>query len=120
MSDAGNDRDLMWVKQSLRMEVCSNCKRRVAGDESVRAHDPLVCEPACDLFNYLPRLMDLVERFGHEPPCGYLAAVRNLPCKECSSPGCNEDACHETRPLDAYACDAMAIIELVIARKGQQ
>ena len=120
MSDAGKERDLLTVKLSLRMEVCSNCQRRVANAEGVSASDPLRCEPACDLFTYLPRLMDLVERFGHEPPCGYEAAIRNLPCKQCASPGCDEDACHESRPLDAYASDAMAIVELVIDRKKQR
>ena len=114
MLDSQKAGEVAAVKDSLRSQVCTTCARRVV-DES--AATTLLCEPACDLFQYLPRLIDVVDRFGHEPPCGYEAALRNLPCHRCSTPGCDDESCHETRPLDAFASDAMAIVELVVDRK---
>ncbi|HEX8912291.1 MAG TPA: hypothetical protein VF796_08015 [Humisphaera sp.] len=69
---------LSVAEAGIRRNVCDECDRRPAGSEALAADVPRACEAACAVFLFLPRLVDLVRRYGQEPPCGYESAVRNL------------------------------------------
>jgi hypothetical protein len=101
------------VQLAVRAEVCTSCSRRPCTDHPVAVAEPLGCEATCDLIAYLPRLIDLVNRYRNELPDGYEAALQNLPCRQCASPHCDESACHESRPLDVYALEVMGIVERI-------
>jgi hypothetical protein len=105
------------TKVAIRQQVCGECDGRSSGGD--RLPEPRECEPGCDLFTYLPRLVSVVRRFGAEPPCGYPLAVLNLPCRSCTpQPRSCDDACSGERPLRRFAAEAMAIVES-LAREGR-
>ena len=111
MAPAEENRQLHVVQDSVRSQVCTTCHNRPAEAAATPESAVASCEPGCEVFTYLPRLMDVVSRFGEEPPCGYESALRNLPCKQCDSPECDGQTCHEDRPLEAYASEVMASVE---------
>lgn len=98
---------------AIREQICPTCERRPPGSESLPADAARSCEAQCDLFVYLPRLTELVRRFGGEPPCGYESAVRSLPCVACTSgePVACPAPC--PRPLNRYAAEALAVVESI-------
>ena len=52
------------VKRELRSRVCQHCPMRTPGKpgEHLDSTRPLDCEPACELFEHLPRLAELAVR----------------------------------------------------------
>jgi len=105
--------DLLTARTALRTQVCADCFRRPDAVDSPRAGEAYSCEPSCDLFTYLPRLVGLVHRFGGEPPCGYESAIHSLPCRKCISREGEEDKCCAERPLEKYAGEALAALEWI-------
>jgi hypothetical protein len=105
--------DLLATQSAIRAEVCTECFRRPDVGNPLPSGAARSCEPSCDLFTYLPRLVNLVHRFGAEPPCGYELAIHNLPCGTCASSECAEDNCRSQRPLEKYADKALAVLEWI-------
>jgi hypothetical protein len=105
--------DLLATQSAIRAEVCTGCFRRPDAGNPLQPDEARSCEPSCDLFTYLPRLINLVRRFGSDPPCDYESAIHSLPCLKCSSSQCAEDGCRSQRPLEKYAYKAVAMLEWI-------
>jgi len=105
--------DLLVARTALRTQVCAECFRRPDANDSAPSGEAYSCEPACDLFTYLPRLVELIHRFGGEPPCGYESAIHSLPCRKCTSPESAEEKCCAERPIEKYAGEALAVLEWI-------
>ena len=110
--------DLVVARTALRTQVCVDCFRKPLASETPKPGEAYSCEPACDLFTYLPRLVELIHRFGGEPPCGYESAVHSLPCRKCTSPDGAEEKCCAERPLEKYAGEALAVLEWIERHKN--
>jgi hypothetical protein len=110
-----NVRPLNQSTIALRERICPECEWR--GDK-LEAADELACEKLCALFVHLPRLTRIVAQFGSEPPCGYDNVIDHfLRCAHEQSGSTQSDG---EAPLRAYAADALAVIERVVARRDYQ
>ena len=111
--------NLIVTKVAIREQVCAVCFRCPPNPENFPSSRPRDCEPSCEVFLHLPRLIELVRRFGGEQPCGYETIVGNLPCGACGSSIRCTDTCKTQRPLDRYAAEIMAVLEYKQARSQQ-
>ncbi len=97
---------LAVVQSAIRQFVCERCFQRPAAAPINSAADALPCQPDCELFTQLPRLAQLVNRFGGEPPCGGESVVWSLIHESATKPSDNTDC-----PLSRYAGETLAVLE---------
>jgi hypothetical protein len=111
--------NLSVTRVAIREHVCAACFRCPPHRDDRPLSRPRDCEPSCEVFLHLPRLIKLVQRFGGEQPCGYETALRNLPCGTCRSSVRCTDTCQTQRPLERYADEIMAVLEFAQSRSRQ-
>lgn len=58
LSILASPQELERVQLSLRAKICRDCPYRTAGSESFRIDDQPNCETSCEIFTYLPQLIE--------------------------------------------------------------
>jgi len=103
---------LSLTQIALRHEICQGCECRTPGEGGG-------CESDCSVFRLLPRIIDLVDRFKGEPPCGYGFAVRSL-LRHAQDSGAVAagSADRHAQTLDRHAETTIAVVEQVLSQSA--
>jgi len=107
-----------YMKMALRNQICAQCHWQHGPAAQRLDPAPRSCEARCALFVHLPRLARFITTSGGEPPWGYQAVVETLVrqtrimAADNTTPALSN---LEDRALCAYAAEALALLEHVIA-----
>ena len=108
---------LAKVQRAVRRSVCVRCFARPRGSEELPGNVARACEPTCQVFINLPKLLDIVGTT-HEPTIeAYERATQEMVCQSCRSSPTSGDYCSERStarcPLAVYLADVVDVVERV-------
>lgn len=103
------------LQRRLRESICMRCVLRPAGSEHLPAATPRDCEPGCQVFVNLPKLVRIALSVRGTTIAPYERACNELVCQQCQASPTHGDFCSERAtercPLALYLRDAVEVIE---------
>ncbi|MBI1335546.1 MAG: hypothetical protein GC164_01135 [Phycisphaera sp.] len=103
------------ARRAVRWIVCRSCAFRPHQSELLGPEEPRACEPGCQVFLNMPRIMEMVATTADKSMVTYERIMRDRVCAKCQSSETSGDYCGERSvahcPLSMYARDVVSVIE---------